>query len=145
MSLLGRAVFALMRWRARKGLAREGDTGQSTGVNGETYAYWFLRKQGYILVARNYQIPGLRGEIDLVGYDGQQLAFVEVKTRTAENAEPEQAVTAEKQRVLARMARRFLADRRLNDVLWRFDVVAIRSHPGHPPDVRLYKDAFAAR
>ena len=145
MSLLGRSVFAVIRWRARKGLAREGDTGRNTGIHGETYAYWFLRKQGYVLVARNYQIPGLRGEIDLVGYDGQQLAFVEVKTRTGENAEPEQAVTPEKQRVLIRMARRFLADRHLNDVLWRFDVVAIRSRPGRPPDVRLHKDAFATR
>ena len=142
---LGRDVFALLRGRARKGLAREGGTGQSTGVHGETYAYWVLRKQGYILVARNYQVPDLRGEIDLVGYDGEQLAFVEVKTRTGENAEPEQAVTPEKQRVLARMARRFLADRHLNDVLWRFDVVAIRGRPGQSPDVRLHKDAFASR
>ena len=145
MSLLGRSVFAIIRWRSRKGLARETDTGQSTGIHGETYAYWFLRKQGYVLVARNYQVPGLRGEIDLIGYDGSQLAFVEVKTRTGENAEPEQAVTPEKQRVLARMARRFLADRHLNHVLWRFDVVAIRCLAGRPPDVRLHKDAFAAR
>lgn len=145
MSVLGRTVFTLVRWRARRGLAREGGTRQSTGIRGETYAYWFLRKQGYILVARNYQVPDLRGEIDLVGYDGEQLAFVEVKTRTGENAEPEQAVTPEKQRILTRMARRFLADRHLNDVLWRFDVVAIHSRLGRPPEVRLHKDAFAAR
>lgn len=145
MSVLGRAVFALMRWRARNGLADDAREGRRTGIRGETYAYWFLRRQGYVLVARNYQVPDLRGEIDLVGYDGPQLAFVEVKTRTAENAEPEQAVTPEKQRLLARMARRFLAERRLCEVLWRFDIVAIRSRPGRPPDVRLYKDAFASR
>lgn len=145
MSLLGRAVFAVARWRARKGLAEEDATGRRTGIRGETYAYWFLRKQGYVLVARNYQVPGLRGEIDLVGYDGPQLAFVEVKTRTGENATPEEAVTPEKQHLLARMALRFLEDRHLRNVLWRFDVVAIRSRPGRPPDVRLHKDAFAAR
>jgi putative endonuclease len=146
MSLAGRAVFAVLRWRARKGLAEDDNAGRRrTGIRGETYAYWFLRKHGYILVARNYQVPGLRGEIDLVGYDGPQLAFVEVKTRTGEKAEPEQAVTPEKQRLLSRMAWRFLAERHLKNVPWRFDVVAIRSRPGRPPEVRLHKDAFAAR
>ena len=51
-----------------------------TGVRGETYAYWYLRRHGYILVARNYTLPGMKGEIDMVGYDGPMLAFVEVKT-----------------------------------------------------------------
>jgi putative endonuclease len=145
MGVLGRAVFALVRWRARNGLADDAREGRQTGIRGETYAYWFLRRQGYVLVARNYQISGVHGEIDLVGYDGAQLAFVEVKTRTSEGAEPEQAVTPEKQRLLTRMARRFLAERQLSDVPWRFDVVAIRSRPGRRPDVRLHKDAFAPR
>lgn len=145
MNLLGRVVFALVRWRARNGLAGDGGTGRRTGIRGETYAYWFLRRQGYVLVARNYQVPDLRGELDLVGYDGGELAFIEVKTRTADDAEPEQAVTPEKQRVLSRIARRFLAERHIGDSVWRFDVVAIRSQPGRPPDVRLHKGAFAEK
>ena len=80
-----------------------------TGVRGETYAYWFLRAQGYVMVARNFVTPGLKGEIDIVGYDGPTLAFVEVKTRSAsddpsENAPPELAVNAEKQQNVARLA-----------------------------------------
>ncbi len=51
-------------------------------MRGETYAYWYLRKQGYIFVSRNYTLPGIKGEIDLVGYDGKTPAFVEVRTRT---------------------------------------------------------------
>jgi putative endonuclease len=144
MSLPGRGVFSLLRWRARKGLAGDDGSGRRTGVRGETYAYWFLRRQGYVLVARNYQTPGLRGEIDLVGYDGPQLAFVEVKTRTGEEAEPEAAITPQKRHLLDRTARSFLAAHRLRDVPWRFDVVAIRSLPGRPPEVRLHKDAFRA-
>jgi hypothetical protein len=35
----------------------------------------------------------MKGEIDLIGYDGETLAFVEVRTRTAL---PELSVTAEK-------------------------------------------------
>jgi putative endonuclease len=143
MSLLARAVFGLLRWRARQGLAEDASAGRRTGIRGETYAYWYLRRRGYVLVARNYRIPGLHGEIDLVGYDGPQLAFVEVKTRTGKDAEPEEAITAEKRRVLARMARSFLAERHITgDTPWRFDVVAIRSRPGCSPDLRLYRDAF---
>ena len=137
----------MVRWRARKGLSdgtagREGVRG--TGVRGETYAYWFLRRNGYVMVARNYQVPGLKGEIDLVGYDGEELAFVEVKTRSGEDATPEDAITPEKRRVLGRMALAFLAERRIEDVTWRFDVVAILTRAGRAPEVRLHKAAFGA-
>ena len=125
-----------------------GHARRRTGVRGETYAYWYLRRHGYTIVARNFTVPGLKGEIDLVGYDGAVLAFVEVKTRTGEPGEgglPEDAVTPDKRRYLSRMARQFLAQRRLREAQWRFDVVAIESRPGRRPVVRLHKGAFADR
>jgi Holliday junction resolvase-like predicted endonuclease len=48
------------------------------GVHGETFAYWYFRRQGYVFVARNY-MPRAKGEIDLAGCDGDTLAFVEVR------------------------------------------------------------------
>ncbi len=96
MPLFARIAFAAVDFAARKGLAApsSGDSdseskkhrAQRTGVRGETYAYWYLRRHGYVLVARNYMSPGMKGEIDLVGYDGRILAFVEVKTRAAEES-----------------------------------------------------------
>jgi putative endonuclease len=167
--MLSRVVFGLVHWAARKGLAApepaatgggtRGAAGadaaakrlraRQTGVRGETYAYWYLRRHGYIFVARNYTAPGIKGEIDLVGYDGTVLAFVEVKTRAVNPADPplatpEEAVTLEKRRNLSRMARHFLADRRLCEAQCRFDVLAIESRPGTRPMVRLHKGAFAA-
>jgi hypothetical protein len=41
------------------------------------------------------------------------------------------------------MARQFLMDRRLGDVNWRYDVLAIESRTGARPSVRLHKGAFA--
>jgi putative endonuclease len=55
---------------------------RQTGVRGETYAYWYLRRRGYILVSRNFTSPGIQGEIAMVGYDGSVLACIEMKTRT---------------------------------------------------------------
>src|SRR5664279_4568929 len=112
-------MFGLVDWAARKGLAvTSAPAGQEapklrarrTGVRGETYAYWYLRRQGYIMIARNFTHRGMKGEIDLVGYDGATVAFVEVKTRTTAGGafgSPEEAVTHEKQEHLSQMARQF--------------------------------------
>ena len=97
MAIVARAVFGIVNWAARKGLAedagagaRGGASGNSnakhaarrTGIRGETFAYWYLRRRGYTIIARNFMVPGMKGEIDLAGYDGEVLAFIEVKTRT---------------------------------------------------------------
>ncbi len=153
MRVFARLMFGLVSFAARKGLAEplaEADAkrqARRTGVRGETYAYWYLRRRGYTLIARNYTVPGIKGEIDLVGYDGPALAFVEVKTRAGASREfgiAEDAVTPEKRRRLARMARQFLAERRISEAPCRFDVLAIESRPHRRPVVRLHKDAFTA-
>jgi putative endonuclease len=154
-------IFVLVNWAARKGLSAqssagvEADDGNSpqnirlTGIRGETFAYWYLRRHGYVIVSRNFRVPGVKGEIDLIGFDGTTLAFIEVKTRTgkdqASTGLPEDAVTPNKRRFLSRMARQFLMDRRLKDVGWRYDVLAIESQAGTRPRVRLHKAAFTDR
>lgn len=154
--MLARIIFPLIRFAARRGLSevRAGDAqddrkqrARQTGVRGETYAYWYLRRHGYVFVARNYTAPGIKGEIDLIGYDGPVLAFVEVKTRSVNPDDPpltapEQAVTADKRRNLSRMARQFLAEKGLRQAQCRFDVLAIESPAGARPVVRLHKAAF---
>lgn len=146
-------MFAVVDFAARKGLAeaRPEDSAKEqarrTGVRGETYAYWYLRRHGYILVARNYTAPGIKGEIDMVGYDGSVLAFVEVKTRSASDPnqpKPEEAVNWDKRRNLTRMARQFLRSRHVDEAACRFDVLAIETKPGARPTIRLHKGAFGA-
>src|SRR5580658_2713593 len=153
--MLARLMFAMVAFNARKGLtetaAESSDSNRAdsakerarrTGVRSETYAYWFLRRHGYVLVARNFTSPGMKGEIDMVGYDGPILAFVEVKTRSATQPgrpRPEEAVNMEKRRHLARMARQFLRTRRIDSNSCRFDVLAIVTSAGAHPVVRLHK------
>ena len=153
--MIARLMFAMLNFAARRGLSepaaaemRESrQRARRTGVRGETYAYWYLRRQRYVMVARNDTAPGWKGEIDLVGYDGPVLAFVEVKTRTSADSDqprPEGAVNAEKERNLARMAGQFIRARKLEAVPHRFDVVAIESRPGRRPVLRLHKGAFTS-
>lgn len=155
MPIFSRLAYQFIRWKSRRGLRDESDAADSanrtrkqrTGVRGETYAYWYLRRLGYVFVARNY-LPrgGAKGELDLIGYDSETLAFIEVRTRTVGDqltALPELSVTAEKQHVVARTAQRFLAERHVKDTPLRFDVLAIDNIPGSPPEVRLHKDAFS--
>ncbi len=67
--MIGRIMFAFVNFAARKGLADSNSKllARKRGIRGETYAYWYLRRHGYTLVARNDMVPGSKGEIDLVG------------------------------------------------------------------------------
>ena len=67
------------------------------GRIGEDLAHRHLRRNGCTVVARNYRVPSGGGEIDIVAWDKDKLAFVEVKTRaTADFGQPEVAVDSEK-------------------------------------------------
>jgi putative endonuclease len=154
MAIFSRFMFHAVHWAARRGLREEEgsspetkkNAARRTGVRGETYAYWYLRWHGYVFVARNYMPREAKGEIDLVGYDGATLAFVEVRTRTESiehTALPELSITRDKQDVLVRTAQQFLVERHVGDCPCRFDVLAIDNRPGRAPVARLHKDAFS--
>jgi len=117
---------------------------QQVGRRGEEEAYFHLRRQGYVMVARNYRSSRRRGEIDLIGWDGDILCFIEVKTRASHDIKPaEAAVDREKRRELVGMAREYL--RRLPDAVpWRFDVVSVyHEKPPARASIELFKNAFA--
>jgi len=154
LRLFPRLAFSVVHWLAARGglqpeeaptESAEGRERRRTGMRGETYAYWYLRRQGYTIVRRNYRTAHQRGEIDLIGWDGPVLAFVEVKTRTTETGgPPERAVDAAKREELVQMARDYLARRQLADVQTRFDVLALEARAGAAPVARLHKGAFSA-
>jgi putative endonuclease len=156
MGMLARIGFAWVKWKSRYGLrdvvpAAGADRKQESrrvGVRGETYAYWYLRRQGYVFIAKNYEPAREKGELDLVGFDGDTLAFVEVRTRAAAKGKialPELSIGKEKHQVLVRTAHAFLRERHVKKCPVRFDVVAIDNTPGNPPVVRLHKDALSPR
>jgi putative endonuclease len=114
-----------------------------TGQRGEEDAYFYLRQNGYVIVARNFRSPRHKGEIDLIGWDGDELCFVEVKTRKRRSLVPaEMAVDAPKQAMLRATARTYL--RHLPEVpRIRFDIVSLYYEGlGGTAEITLFKNAF---
>lgn len=112
---------------------------QCTGRRGEEEAYFYLRRRGYVMVARNFRTARHHGEIDLIGWDKDVLCFVEVKTRTTRDVKPaEAAVDREKRRAIRAVVRdylRMLPERQFPEPpQWRFDVVTVYYESGlsHP-------------
>lgn len=116
----------------------------ATGRRGEEEAYFYLRQQGYVMVARNFRSPRRQGEIDLIGWDGDVLCFIEVKTRSSREVMPaEAAVDQEKQHDLAAVAREYLR-RVAGQPEFRFDIVSVYvENPAVGPEISLFKNAFS--
>lgn len=97
---------------------------QGLGRRGEELAARHLERLGITVVERNVRLPG--GEIDLVAQEGEELVFVEVKTRIgdAETA-PDTAVTAAKLARLEQLAEAYVDRAGTPERDWRVDVVAV--------------------
>ncbi|MEO8725391.1 MAG: YraN family protein [Acidobacteriaceae bacterium] len=127
-----------------------------TGERGEEAAYFYLRQQGYTVVARNYRAAAshTRGELDIVAWEGETLCFVEVKTRTARDfAAAESAVDPEKRHDLRRIAQEYIrhlpgvsgslrSARQTPLPSTRFDVVSVYLLRGKKPEITLLRDNF---
>ena len=102
----------------------------------EKAASW-LEERGMRILERNYRCR--QGEIDLVGYDGDCLVFVEVKYRRDLHAgHPAEAVDLKKQRKIARTALYYCRERKIpQDYPCRFDVVSVLGE-----EIEHIKDAF---
>lgn len=131
----------------------------NVGERGEELAAAYLEAQGYRVLDRNYRYE--RAEIDLVCFEprgrptgrpeappageGGEIVVVEVKARTGLGfGRPEEAVTPQKQRHVARATSAYLHERRLENARVRFDVVSVLLRPGREPQIEHFRDAFRA-
>lgn len=121
-----RGIIRSFDWLARRVLADDKTPRhQRTGKRGEEEAYFYLRRLGYTVVARNFRSARCRGEIDLIGWENDVLCFVEVKTRTSHDLKPaEAAVDYHKRREIALVVREYLRQMPPS-CQWRFDIVSV--------------------
>jgi putative endonuclease len=141
-----RMIVRSLDWIARP-LLQDNKTPrhQRIGTQGEEEAYFYLRKAGYTMVARNFRSPRCRGEIDLIGWDADVLCFIEVKTRTSRDVKtPEAAVDRHKRREVAEVAREYLR-RFPPSCQWRFDIVSVYYDSRTPrPQIEVFRNASLA-
>lgn len=127
------------------------ETAGAFGRRAESLAADFLEAKGYRIMERNYRFN--REEVDLICFqpypryeDGGELVFVEVKARRGLGfGRPEDAVTADKQRAIFRVAEAYLHETRLNGSIVRFDVVAVTEDPRAreaEPQIEHFENAF---
>ncbi|MBE5955720.1 MAG: YraN family protein [Lachnospiraceae bacterium] len=95
------------------------------GQNAERLAESYLKRKGIGIIARNYRCR--QGEIDLIGWEGQILVFVEVKARINEGCGyPGEALTYYKRRRICHTASVFCLREHISQMTpVRFDVVEI--------------------
>ena len=93
------------------------------GKKGERAAVQYLKSQGYTIVATNYRTPF--GEVDIIAIEDDELAFIEVKTRTSDKyGTPKEAVGKDKQRRYYQMAR-YYGKATGEEPNARFDVIEV--------------------
>ncbi len=109
--------------------------GRRSEIRGAEY----LRSLGYRLLASPFRTR--QGEIDIVAQDGDCLVFVEVKARRRD-PNPEDSVTANKQRRIIRAAHAYRTRHRSGTQPYRFDILAVIEPEGSSPRYRLIKYAF---
>ena len=115
----------------------------ATGRRGELAAFFYLRRQGYIIVARGWRSSRLRGDIDLIAWDEDTLCFIEVKTRTTRDvATAEAAVDEDKRRTLRRLARNYMRQLPQKDAAARFDILSIYFEKEKTAEFELFRGAF---
>jgi len=113
---------------------------QATGRRGEDLAHRYLRRLGYVVVARNYRLPAGDAEADIIAWDGQALVIVEVKTRNSDAfGPPDRAIGEEKRRALQRIAREYSRKSTLPEEQVRCDVVTVILTP--KPRIELFRNA----
>ncbi len=106
---------------------------------GERLAAENLESQGFSIIARNFRLR--LGEIDLIGWEGETLVFVEVKCRKSRRfGYGGEAITLQKQRKIIQTAQAFLS-RFPQLPPCRFDAVIV-DLSGTDPLIEHLKDAF---
>ena len=94
---------------------------------GEAAAEVFLKERGYRIISRGWRPTSWkRGEIDLIAELGNEVVFIEVKTRINRSyGRPEEAVDWRKRRQLRLLAWYWLKEHKAHGRSYRIDVIGI--------------------
>lgn len=113
---------------------------QDIGNKGEELAQAYLKEKGYQILAVNWRCS--KAEIDIIAKDGEDLVFVEVKTRSSTYYGPPAAFVTPKKEVFMAYAASVYMEEMEYDGEIRFDVIGILLQKGKAPEIDHFEDAF---
>ncbi len=111
---------------------------KNLGKIGEEKAISFLKNQGFFIIKKNFQTK--LGEIDIIAKRGNELHFIEVKTRSnTKKGQPYEAVNQRKIDHLKKAAQFFLLKSKFNDYKLKIDIISIILS-GDNEDLKFYEN-----
>ena len=106
------------------------------GQKGEKLVEKYIKKAGYVVLHRNFRTPF--GEADIIASDGDEVVFIEVKTRIGDSfGLPREAVDTQKQNRYQKIARYYWVQTG-KEPNARFDIAEV--YEGKR--IEYYKNAF---
>ena len=112
----------------------------NSGKASENAAAKHLKKCGYKILERNYRKN--YGEIDIVAKRGENIAFVEVKTRKSDSfGTPSEFVSISKQKKIIKTAYTYIQENNL-DAEFTFDIVEVYTNGIKIKDINHIVNAF---
>jgi putative endonuclease len=104
----------------------------SIGARGEKAAVNYLKSLNYTILETNFcnQTGRRIGEIDIIAKDGEEIVFIEVKTREVRTNNitlPEENITRSKLYKLNKIAAYYISSKKLFLSPYRFDAISILS------------------
>ncbi|MFC1553858.1 YraN family protein [candidate division KSB1 bacterium] len=114
---------------------------KAIGETGEKIARKYIKKAGMKLLEKNFR--ALRGEIDIIAKDEDQLVFIEVKTNSTDHdISPEMRVNFAKQKQINKVAQMYIQQKNCIDMDCRFDVIGVKLHQKGKHEINHIKNAF---
>ncbi|EOC99321.1 Endonuclease [Caldisalinibacter kiritimatiensis] len=97
---------------------------RAMGSFGERQAIKYLKNNGYILLAKNFNT--YFGEIDIIAKQNDVIVFIEVKARKNANyGYPYEAVNNKKQQKIIKTAYAYIKKMNLKNYQYRFDIIEV--------------------
>ena len=155
--ILARAMFGLVDWAARKGLAESSAAADACRRGQQGAANRRSRRDLRLLVSAPQRLRDDRAKLHLSRHEGRnrsgRIRRRDPRFCRSENADFARATRLARPRRPSRTKSsgtfrewpgNSLREYRASGAPFRFDILAIEAPPGQPPVVRLHKGAFAA-
>lgn len=119
------------------------ENSKTLGDIGERIAKNYLKQKGYKILDKNFRYKKL-GELDIIAQKNSDVIFFEVKARRKKHLSdfmPEDNITRDKQRKLIKLSQLWLAKRKLENINWQIDILAIEIYRDNTSDIRHLENA----